>query len=380
MKGRRSQARWVALAGLAAVGLLSGCAELQVQVDIINPGYVVDEVEYFRIERAFLRYRSSDPLDVDAQIDQLREQYRTAMLELAQIYDADAAKDQNPKNKQRFTDSAEDLRNSVQAGGATSVEFEQLRSDLQRLDDEIRTKALKPDAYNSEGKLSTELQNLVLRRVQRDKTFRADKLADMRFRVEATDAPAAAASRPAVVNASIALRSAIGSGSLVRSDYAFFVADAPDSAWKFEFNRAFGSGKFGNSDIAIKLGEDGDFSVKGLTFDPSTVAAVAGKVTTQALLVAAQISGVPVQTKALAAGTPTPGFLATGDVAAETENTLATREAFLENQHRAIEGLALAVLHEESAIKDDKRRAEALKAVRSSFDALRPTLSLTDYR
>lgn len=380
MSGRCSSVRPATMAVVGIAALLSGCAELQVQVDIINPSYVVDEMEYFRLERAFTRIRGSDPSDIDAQVDALQQRHQDAMLELASIYDVDAAAAQNPAVRSTFVDTAQGLRSTVQSGGVTYNEFQQFKSDLRRLDDEIQQKALEPEAYSGQGRLATALQNLVMQRLRRDKNFRADRLAEIRYNAEQTNTPAATERRAPIVNAAIALRSAIGGGSLVRSDHAFFVANAPPNAWKEEFNRAFGSGKFGNSDIAIKLGTDGDFSVKGLTFDPSTVAAVAAKVTTQALLVAAQISRVPVQTKSLASGSPTPGFLDTGDAMAETERTLAARQASLDNQRKAIEGLALAVLHEEQAIKDKASRAAALTAIRASFDALRPSLSLTDYQ
>ena len=50
----------------------------------------------------------------------------------------------------------------------------------------------------------------------------------------------------------------------------------------------------GNVNIAIRMSPSGNFTLKGMTLDPSAVAQVAAKVGTQSIMLAAQMAGVPV--------------------------------------------------------------------------------------
>ncbi|MEJ0038633.1 MAG: hypothetical protein WDO68_21585 [Gammaproteobacteria bacterium] len=90
------------------------------------------------------------------------------------------------------------------------------------------------------------------------------------------------------------INSPIGDGALGDSQFAYAVASVPEKEWRQDFNKAFARGRSGNVDIAIVLNEAADFSVKGMRFDATKVAQVASKVTTQSLLLAAGIAGVPV--------------------------------------------------------------------------------------
>lgn len=362
-----------------ALGLF-GCATLDVEVDILNPGYVHQETDDFRIERWFLRIQGGDPQDTEDQLSALRTKHKSAIEELARVYDADAAAVTDETQKSLFKDSANDLRASVSPGGVTSQQFETFRSDLLKLDSTIRTVGTAADARRENGKLNEALQNLVRQRVHLDQAFRANRRAEIVDATLQTANPEEAQQRYQVSSVAVALRSPIGGGSLTASDFAYFVASAPPESWVPRFNRAYGTGQLGNSDIAIKLGEDGEFTVKGLTFDPSTVAAVASKVTTQALLLAAQLNGVPVGKSSLAAGTPTPGFLGTGDDLSAQQTLMLQRTESINAQLRVVENLALAILNEEAAIKDDDKRAGARVAIRASFDAQRTMLALDGYQ
>jgi hypothetical protein len=88
--------------------------------------------------------------------------------------------------------------------------------------------------------------------------------------------------------------SIISPGDSVRSsEKAYALASAPESAWSKRFNLAKGQNFLGDGDIAIKLNSQGNFSVKGLTFDPSSSAKLLSKVAIQSLSYYAQLSGLP---------------------------------------------------------------------------------------
>ncbi|MBI2399204.1 MAG: hypothetical protein HYV17_15575 [Xanthomonadales bacterium] len=108
--------------------------------------------------------------------------------------------------------------------------------------------------------------------------------------------------------------SIIGSGSLTRSDYAFAVATLDDKNWK-RFNVATADAHGGNLDVAIKMNEPGDFTIKGMRFDASKSAELVGKSLTQVLLLAAGHVGL--------APTSTNG----GSIAMAPQNAFASAQA-----------------------------------------------------
>ena len=367
-----------AIASLALLGLV-GCADLHVRVDILNPSYVGREVDYVRVERQFISIRGSHSADVSQAIDELKAKHREAFDSLASLYVAEAAKQADPQNKKILEDSASDLKKAVQSGGEMSEAFERYRESINGLDSDIKKRAFDGSAFGANGKLTVEIQSLVRKRASEDAEFRFARQSEIKYHSESVGISEEAERQPEIVRVRAALRSPIPGSTIASADFAYFVASAPDDQWKSSFNEAFGTGRFGNADIAIKLGADGEFTVKGLSFDPSAVAAVASKVTTQALLAAAQISGVPVKTSSMASNSPSPGLLATGDAASTVEQQLTTRAELVANQRRGIESLMLAILHEDRALSDATRRDGAQKAIRSTFDAVRNSLSLDGY-
>jgi hypothetical protein len=120
-----------------------------------------------------------------------------------------------------------------------------------------------------------------------------------------------------------------------------------------------------------------DFTIKGVTFDPSKVAQVASKVTTQALLMSAQIAGVPVKLQSSASvAKPTSGK----NAASATEDQESTQ-----TYKRALVDIADAILRETAEIEGPKagpdsaaarkNRLAAIEAIRLSFNAQKSLLS-----
>ena len=85
------------------------------------------------------------------------------------------------------------------------------------------------------------------------------------------------------------------SGDIQQSPYVYYVASADEKKWAPKFDQTAGRGTFGNTDIAIKALAPGNFTIKGISFNPADVAATASKVTSQTVLLAAQVAGVPGQ-------------------------------------------------------------------------------------
>jgi hypothetical protein len=177
------------------------------------------------------------------------------------------------------------------------------------------------------------------------------------------------------------------SGSLVASKAAYIVASAPPSAWQFGYNRAVVDGRLGNLSTAIKLESLADFRVKGVTFDPSTVAQVASKVSTQSLLVAAQIAGVPVIGQGADMGTGQ-ALAQSSSLIAKAEKTLSDQRAYIQDYRAALVDIGQAILRETPAIQGPMgnensqaamdARAAAITAIKATVDAQLPRLAVPE--
>jgi hypothetical protein len=109
-------------------------------------------------------------------------------------------------------------------------------------------------------------------------------------------AAAAVADVPAEAAETVAknVDSLIGDFGLFADPYASRVVHAPESYWRGIFNRAYGEGNFGNTDIAIKMQSMGDFSIKGVRVDSAKVTQATFAGVGQAIKLAAAAYGVPV--------------------------------------------------------------------------------------
>jgi len=177
------------------------------------------------------------------------------------------------------------------------------------------------------------------------------------------------------------VRTIIAGPTLASSEYAYAVSKAPDQYWSTKFNRAVGRTELGNSDIVIKLNSQADFSVKGMRFDASTVAAVASKVTTQALLLGIQMAGVPLPKPAVGTTNMGDGSKladASGQLSADQEK-LAKRKAKIDAWRIAVREMALSILAEESNLSAANWPAQkeiVAKQLEAMFTAMQPTLKL----
>lgn len=161
---------------------------------------------------------------------------------------------------------------------------------------------------------------------------------------------------------------------------AYEIVSAPDANWGQNINQALGRGRFGNTDIALRLMPNGEFTVKGLQFDPSQTAQLASNLTTSSILFGAQLVGAPVTLSGSDRGSSANGFLDAGARMAEFETDAANREAGLAAQERAISSLALALIDAATESRllssDEAVRNASAQSLTRTFTALEPLIKL----
>lgn len=172
-------------------------------------------------------------------------------------------------------------------------------------------------------------------------------------------------------------------GTSIQDDpVAWIVAAAPPEAWHGPYNDARGGGRLGSLDVAIKLLKNGEFTIKGLSFDPSAVAQAASKVTTQSLLFAAQIAGVPVST---APSDPQAAGAAAAKASAnlsQQQTRVEKNQALIKDQKLALLQIAQSITSQRAVLDNDNAAAtdvqKAITAIRATFDSQTTRLSLSD--
>lgn len=392
---------------LMATALMSGCGQLVVRVDVLDPEHVRQASSDERLRRLYREIVNARSGEFAARVDRDFATYQREVIKLASSYDDLAKKLPGPQ-----ADGLREVAGGLRAGVSAGV----VRTDVLRQGDTLESLAQTirelavTRKWSGQGAVPPDVRELLATFEAEDKRHQLKQqrelrvlLNDVRKLLEQVSTPQtaaagvapvataseikAAADQAAVV-ASISQRSSIiQDGSLAATEYAYLVARAPEHLWANSFNRAFASGTFGNVDVVIRMNSTADFAVKGMLFDATKVAQVASKVLTQSILVGAQMAGVP--TTAATSNTQSGGDAlskSSADLAA-AEATIAKRQALVESQRSAARSLSrtivAAALPLESAEMSDKKKEdpgrEALaKAITNSLAALKPLLSMQD--
>ncbi|MEO1038260.1 MAG: hypothetical protein AAFX09_01850 [Pseudomonadota bacterium] len=385
------------VAGLA----LSGCARLSVQVDVADGDLIREAAAGSEERRTLFRYlrEADDVAALDARITALQRNYGAAAETLDAAYSTLIPTVRgNPaavgalNSAQRSVSSLPDtVRQQLNLYRADAIAANQRLEQAYSQADAARRLAIEGDvrtALNARKALDAQVINQLDAEVAM-LTGMATAITGSLGAAADGDGDAGARAVEAAVQtgaeqSSARARDILQGGSLASSDYAYYAASLPDTAWETDFNRAYGRGTFGDSDVVIRMNSVGDFSVKGMTFDPSTVAAVASKVSTQAILLGAQIAGAPVH-GATAQGAS--GIAASSNQLEGVEARLRTREAQQDAWRQAILDLASVILTEQSALVPSGARtdaqAEAARAAATSIDdaagAYEPVLKMSAY-
>jgi hypothetical protein len=416
-------------ATLLCAAALSGCGTIEVSVDVLDPELVRSQADALAPIKSFRDLRAARPGDIAKRVDLAFEAFSREVTRVAASI-RDTAQTLPPGRQRDVTDHADDIDFAVGPVGDFRQRKGRVGVDLENLAQRIREVGARSN-YAATGPMPVELRALVTDFQAQEKAwgvaqalFARGAKDDLVERVAsaakasasaaattalAASAPPAAASAAAAAGAArvasaaepairevsarvaaaeaVTSRSIIGDGSLAATEFAYFVASAPDNKWTPEFNRALAKSRLGSSDMVIRLNSTADFSVKGLLFDASKVAQVASKVITQTVLLSAQVAGVPMPTASASAPTGGDALSRSSADLASLDATQAVRDARLASQRAAARSLARSLLAAVPQLKsvdlatkgkDDPGRAAVQGSVSSSFSALSGILSLQD--
>ncbi|WP_300531799.1 hypothetical protein [Maricaulis sp.] len=376
---------------------LGACSSLQVRVDIANPDEVRVLADAGEDWRRMHIYRRQTQADLEARVASLRERYEVEFASVARALETVAANTQDQNIKDWVQTQSDGLSRFLAPDSDINRAFATYISRAMTLNEALNTalgSASEADRYWIRGPVAQALGA----RIAYDQTFIREQDSQIEFvgeyaqgvidrhrRLVGAPAPAPAESgaSQAVANAQARLkahlRSIIGNGSLVDSDYAWHLANLPEEYWSEEFNEARAATFFGNGDIVLRLNSQGDFSVKGMSFNPASTAAMASKAATQILLTMAQASGVPVTSGT--AGEPGAALANAGASLEQGQDTLMQRDAREQAWRAAIHDMASVILVEEGRLSDtDATRTAADATIESAFGAYRSLLDMSDYQ
>jgi hypothetical protein len=368
---RRLAAHLLCLAGLA----LAGCGTLDVRMQVLDPAVVRNFLDAELSSRLLPQIVASTPESLRNQVDRLHEQHREAYRLLADGYRREAAKlpdgqrallvgladalvtdfNQNPKQRAFY----EGLRAGLVADAGALRQLLGSRQGLARAD---------PDHDRMMHALRTWQQRVA----QAERVIADDIRSSGRQLVSALPGAAGAAVLQNLVAGPLAVvHNELAQLSVQNSPTAYVVANADDSQWATRYNHVVARSAGGASDVAIRLDQrTGNYLLKGLSFDPADVAAVAAKVTTQTLLLSAQAAGVPVKTAAPPTdGTTGKALAATSGALADAQAATEASRARAEARRAALVALAQTIVGEEKDLAgDDATRRAAMAAIRNALD------------
>jgi len=156
------------------------------------------------------------------------------------------------------------------------------------------------------------------------------------------------------------------------------VAGADKAAWRASYNRTYGSGSLGNTDIAVIMEDFGSFTIKGVRNDTSKVTDATFHSINLLTYLAGTAAGVPTPFKPLNLEGETPvtdTSDARADITAADKKTADSKAILLRQRSAAVDDLS-ALLAERKVLTDnataaspnDARKA-ALARIKSTFDA-----------
>lgn len=384
---------------LAAVVALSGCGQLRVRVDILDPEYVQAEIVDQNARHTFRSIQSAKPGDLADAVARNFARYQQEVAKLAQAYSSLAEQLPDPEKK-ALKDIAEGYPRAVTSGSIPEAAAMHA-DDMEARAQQIRMLGASL-AWNGRGPIPRVMLEALSAFTAADKNFVAVQQRDVRalasgFRTVKASATARHKLKPAAIEQSepsiaaqeqntivAARKSLIDGAEISNTEFAHLVASAPDTLWAPNYNRAFGSGVLGNTDVVIRMNSTADFSVKGMRFDATTVAQVASKVLTQTVLLGAQMAGVPVA-KPSTSGATGDALSQTSADLASADAALAQRQALAASQRSAIRATARTIISAAPALQaadlrnkpaDDAGRVALHDAIESTIDALKPQLQM----
>ena len=392
--------------------LLNACASLDVQVATLNPEYVRDQLAAQTEANTCRQAISESAASIQDEVNKLArdlqahhdlvyntyiaaikptDQYASALMEFAKVNVKVSSDDIDPMYglegyRQSRISAMLAVRGAVAALGDTEAPCTKrspaLISALNMREALVKTKAAEIAAaleklrnhVGGSGQGHTDNRDKPTTGPQ-NQSNQADANSQAGVQKAVAAEPKVATSQQAI---SRMVTSALGDGALrlTTTPYAYLVSSADEAHWHPKFNEAFGSGSMGNLDIAITLNATADFSVKGMRFDADKVAEIASKVTSQALYLAVQMTGVAPVASANPPANPNASALAQSTAAlAAVQNQDATRESLRRTRTRALFDLADSLIAYHDLVTE-ANKDETAGSIRARLNAQLPLLKL----
>jgi len=361
--------------------VVAGCSHLRVDIAVLNPAVVTAEDDRRLIHDSLPAVLAETEESLTAVLNIIQDAHRQYYLSLADAYRSQSAEldTKNPK----LSVSLRAIADSVDVAAFTETiapRYGELGETILMLDKDIQAlQASAKDNPESTAALQSKTALKLRERRYRLRGFfmaveddAAKQSADLKAKlleVKGQRVPQEGVEAKAKILSGVVdggARSVIPGDTLWASPYHFAVAAAPETEWK-SANDTWSKGQFGAMNVAIKLDPKGEYTIKGVTFDPSDVVRVAAKVTTQSLLFAAQIGGVPVKTTG-ATGTGSAVVAASGRLA-DAQAQIARAESDQRDYVDALLSIADQIVQEASSLDNDTQRKGALDRIRQVYDA-----------
>jgi hypothetical protein len=354
--------------GTLLVLTAAGCANMAVTMEVLNPEVVQRASDEALVQSGLAKLAVASNETIDLTVSKLKESHRQGYARIRDKYlvEAQALPSKGAEGLKLI--AASQLSNFETT---TAPYYDRLTRDLRKYrNDLVTTLGANNYAVSPKDPRFATVLGILKSWDQRLKQVSTEIAANLGTQ----SVPASPRETEAVV---ASVNADLAQISLQNSPFAFSVANAPESDWSGGYNNVYTTGQFGATDVAIKLDpHTGNYLLKGLSFDPSDVAAVAAKVTTQALLLSAQMVGVPVKSAAPPADGTTGKALSDSSTAlANAQAGLEARRAQDQARRAALLALASVIVSEEAELGgDDGRRKAAVSAIRGAFEARQPAL------
>jgi hypothetical protein len=164
------------------------------------------------------------------------------------------------------------------------------------------------------------------------------------------------------------VRGLIGDKDIFNDPFASAVVNAPDAYWKGEFNKTYGDGTLGNVDIAIKMEDVANFTIKGVRNDAAAITRATFAVGQQAVQTVAALYGIPLPKKGQAQPAADPKAAPTiNPPELDSPRVRAALASARENDiRRARAALFEAMISQRDRLADNTKRDQAVTALKEA--------------
>ena len=365
-----------ALTVLFLLALLStGCARLEVTVSVLDKFVIDESINDELISNSMKQLAIQDSQSINSMFtDIINEHFRAYLIKIEALRKEEAA-EEDEKKKNAFSESIK---------GFYTTFYKTIEPEYRRLQKKWEVSVFSiQDLYKKyvetkdDAEKKSYKDNLVaeLRSLQAQKMYlREYLLKDL----DQFDQMKSETYKQIAAQTNNKITQLFDSGGVIHSDYAYYLASAPEEEWGDPYDQSFGEGYFGNIDVAIKAIDQGNFTVKGLSFNPSDISAMAAKITTQSVILAAQIAGVPVNIKGTPQGSGAALAASSARIHAASANQAKLATQF-ESQRDALLKIAQAILDEADMISNgsDEQRKTSIETINAIYSAQAGRLSVS---